>query len=122
MAARLKRLALVATGGSPVAPGPASGEPPVATIACRLLSLRDEDEDLHPGRGQGVAVGHRRGLRPHAEELGSLEDFECLEDLLDNGNGASRQQVVYAANHDLREVVREIVDATTPEGAETPNQ
>jgi carboxylate-amine ligase len=61
-------------------------------------------------------------LRPHAEELGSLEDFECLEDLLDKGNGASRQQVVYAANHDLREVVSEIVDATMPEGAETPNQ
>jgi carboxylate-amine ligase len=61
-------------------------------------------------------------LRPHAEELGSLEDFECLEDLLENGNGASRQAVVYAANHDLREVVREIVDATMPEGAETPNQ
>jgi carboxylate-amine ligase len=61
-------------------------------------------------------------LRPHAEELGSVEDFNCLEDLLDKGNGASRQAVVYAANHDLREVVREIVDATMPEGAETPNQ
>jgi carboxylate-amine ligase len=59
-------------------------------------------------------------LRPHAEELGSLEDFDQLEDLLENGNGASRQSVVYAANHDLREVVREIVDATMPEGAETP--
>ena len=59
-------------------------------------------------------------LRPHAEELGSLEDFDHLEDLLENGNGASRQAVVYAANHDLREVVREIVDATMPEGAETP--
>jgi len=61
-------------------------------------------------------------LRPHAEELGSLEDFEHLEDLLEHGNGASRQSVVYAANHDLREVVREIVDATVPEGAETPNE
>src|SRR4051794_1318059 len=60
-------------------------------------------------------------LRPHADELGSREDFDGLEDLLDNGNGASRQAVVYAANHDLREVVREIVDATMPEGAETPN-
>jgi carboxylate-amine ligase len=59
-------------------------------------------------------------LRPHAEELGSLDDFDLLEDLLENGNGASRQSVVYAANHDLREVVSEIVDATMPEGAETP--
>jgi glutamate---cysteine ligase / carboxylate-amine ligase len=54
-------------------------------------------------------------LRPHSEELGSLEEFSCLEDLVENGNGASRQAVVYAANHDLREVVREIVDATVPE-------
>jgi glutamate---cysteine ligase / carboxylate-amine ligase len=61
-------------------------------------------------------------LSPHADELGSREDFDGLEDLLENGNGASRQAVVYAANHDLREVVREIVDATMPEGAETPNQ
>jgi glutamate---cysteine ligase / carboxylate-amine ligase len=61
-------------------------------------------------------------LRPHAEELGSIDDFDCLEDLLENGNGASRQSVVYAANHDLREVVREIVDATVPEGAETPGE
>src|SRR3954451_13265319 len=59
-------------------------------------------------------------LRPHADELGSLDDFDLLEDLVENGNGASRQAVVYAANHDLREVVREIVDATMPEGAETP--
>ena len=57
-------------------------------------------------------------LRPHAEELGSVDDFDHLEDLLENGNGASRQLVVYDANHDLREVVREIVDATVPEAAE----
>jgi glutamate---cysteine ligase / carboxylate-amine ligase len=57
-------------------------------------------------------------LRPHAEELGSLEEFDVLEDLLDNGNGASRQIVVYEANHDLREVVREILDASVPEALE----
>jgi carboxylate-amine ligase len=57
-------------------------------------------------------------LRPHAEELGSLEEFDVLEDLLDNGNGASRQIVVYDANHDLREVVREILDASVPEALE----
>jgi len=59
-------------------------------------------------------------LRPHAEELGSEADFDCLEEILDRGNGASRQIVVYEANHDLREVVREILDATVPEAAETP--
>jgi glutamate---cysteine ligase / carboxylate-amine ligase len=57
-------------------------------------------------------------LRPHAEELGSEEDFDCLEEILDRGNGASRQEVVYEANHDLREVVGEILDATVPEAAE----
>jgi glutamate---cysteine ligase / carboxylate-amine ligase len=52
-------------------------------------------------------------LRPHAEELGSADDLECIEDLLDKGNGASRQVVVFEANHDLREVMREIVEKTT---------
>jgi carboxylate-amine ligase len=55
-------------------------------------------------------------LRPHAEELGSAQDFDGLEDLLENGNGGSRQVVVYEANHDLREVVREILDASAPDG------
>jgi len=61
-------------------------------------------------------------LRPHAEELGSEEDFYCLEDILDMGNGALRQRKVYDANHDLREVVREILDATVPEAAEAPGE
>jgi glutamate---cysteine ligase / carboxylate-amine ligase len=61
-------------------------------------------------------------LRPHAEELGSEEEFDCLEDILDGGNGAERQVVVYEANHDLREVVREILDATVPEAAEAPGE
>jgi glutamate---cysteine ligase / carboxylate-amine ligase len=57
-------------------------------------------------------------LRPHAEDIGSVEDFDGLEDLLDNGNGASRQLVVYEANHDLKEVVREILDATVPDAVD----
>jgi carboxylate-amine ligase len=57
-------------------------------------------------------------LRPHAEDLGSADDLDVLEDLLDHGNGASRQLVVYEANHDLREVVAEIIAATVPEAAE----
>jgi carboxylate-amine ligase len=61
-------------------------------------------------------------LRPHAEELGSEADFDCLEEILDRGNGASRQEVVYEANHDLREVVREILDATVPEPAEATGE
>ena len=55
----------------------------------------------------------RRSSAPAAE-------LDHLEDILENGNGASRQLVVYEANHDLREVVREIVDATVPKPAGTP--
>ena len=61
-------------------------------------------------------------LRPHAEDLGSVEDFDCLEDILDRGNGASRQIVVYEANHDLREVVGEILAASVPEAVDVPRE
>lgn len=51
-------------------------------------------------------------LREHAQDLGSARELEGIEDLLARGNGAARQRVVYEANHDLREVVAEIVEAT----------
>ena len=51
-------------------------------------------------------------LRGHAEDLGSVDDLDALEDLLQRGNGAHRQRVVYEANHDLHEVMAEIVGAT----------
>ena len=51
-------------------------------------------------------------LRPHAEELGSIAELAGVADLLERGNGAARQRVVYAANHDLHEVVAEIAAAT----------
>src|SRR5262249_12228991 len=53
-------------------------------------------------------------MREHATDLGSLSALEAVEDLLAKGNGAARQVVVYEANHDLREVVQEIVTASTP--------
>jgi carboxylate-amine ligase len=56
-------------------------------------------------------------LRGHAEELGSATELAGIEDLLANGNGAARQRVVYDANHDLREVMAEIVAATVPQPA-----
>jgi carboxylate-amine ligase len=55
-------------------------------------------------------------LREHAQDLGSAGELEGIEDLLVRGNGAARQVVVYEANHDLREVMAEIVTATTGEG------
>ena len=51
-------------------------------------------------------------VRDHCAELGSLEELAAVEDLLERGNGAHRQIVVYDANHDLREVMAEIVAAT----------
>jgi glutamate---cysteine ligase / carboxylate-amine ligase len=53
-------------------------------------------------------------LRPHAEDLGSAGDLDGIADLLTRGTGADRQTLVYEANHDLREVMAEIVAATAP--------
>jgi glutamate---cysteine ligase / carboxylate-amine ligase len=52
--------------------------------------------------------------RDHSSDLGSAEHLEAVQDLLDSGNGAMRQAVVYEANHDLHEVMAEIVSATAP--------
>ena len=51
-------------------------------------------------------------MRDHCVDLGSGSELEAVEDLLTRGNGAARQVVVYEANHDLREVMAEIVAAT----------
>ena len=48
-------------------------------------------------------------LHPHAEELGSADDFDCLEDILEQRHRRRAPALVYEANHDLHEVVREIV-------------
>jgi carboxylate-amine ligase len=51
-------------------------------------------------------------LRDHARDLGSAGELEAVEDLIERGNGAERQAVVYDANHDLRELMADIVEAT----------
>jgi glutamate---cysteine ligase / carboxylate-amine ligase len=53
-------------------------------------------------------------LREHATDLGAGDSLDGIDDLLARGNGAARQVVVYEANHDLREVMAEIVGATAP--------
>ena len=53
-------------------------------------------------------------LLGHAQDLGSANELEAVLELLQRGNGADRQVVVYEANHDLHEVMAEIVAATTP--------
>jgi carboxylate-amine ligase len=58
-------------------------------------------------------------VREHAEDLGSDGELAGIEDILERGNGATRQIVVYEANNDLREVMGEIVEKTVTSGAET---
>jgi glutamate---cysteine ligase / carboxylate-amine ligase len=87
--------------------------------------LGGELVDLPVTERVGAAALTRRlmeRLRPHSEELGSAEEFDVLEDILENGTGSARQELVFEANHDLQEVVREIVDASVPEAAETAGE
>jgi glutamate---cysteine ligase / carboxylate-amine ligase len=51
-------------------------------------------------------------LREHAQDLGAANELEGILDLIERGTGAHRQRVVYEANHDWTELLREIVDAT----------
>jgi len=51
-------------------------------------------------------------MRGHCQDLGSDGELDAVEDLLERGNGAARQVVVYEANHDLHEVMAEIVAAS----------
>jgi len=77
--------------------------------------LEGELVDLpHPGR-VGTRELARRLLdrvRDHAQDLGSEGELEAIEDLLERGNGAARQVVVYEANRDFHELMAEIVAAT----------
>jgi glutamate---cysteine ligase / carboxylate-amine ligase len=52
-------------------------------------------------------------LASHARELHCERELEGVRDLLEAGNGAARQQMVYEANHDLRELMAEIVATTS---------
>jgi carboxylate-amine ligase len=51
-------------------------------------------------------------MKEHAQDLGSAAELEGIVDLLERGNGAARQVVVFEANSDMREVMAEIVEAT----------
>jgi carboxylate-amine ligase len=56
----------------------------------------------------------RDRLHEHAQDLGSAAELDGITDIIERNNGARRQVVVYEANHDLREVMAEIVAATAP--------
>jgi carboxylate-amine ligase len=68
-------------------------------------------------------AGERRGVReltdellerlaPHARELACEQELDGIRDLLRAGNGAARQTMVFEANHDLHELMAEIVATT----------
>ena len=77
--------------------------------------LEGELVDLpHPDRAATRALVRRLldRMREHAQDLDSVGELEAVEDLLERGNGAARQAVVYEANRDFRELMAEIVAAT----------
>ena len=77
--------------------------------------LDGEIVDLPSSERVGTKALTRRlleRLAPHAQDLGSGDALDGIRDLLERGNGASRQIVVYEANHDLNEVMAEIIAAT----------
>jgi carboxylate-amine ligase len=94
--------------------------------------LLDENRWLAARHGLEASLldpvtGQRRGVRelteelleslaPQAAELGCTEELEGVRDLLRAGNGAQRQQMVFEANQDLRELMGEIVAHTAPTG------
>jgi carboxylate-amine ligase len=69
-----------------------------------------------PGHGTVPALELARRLydrlREHAQDLGSAAELEGVLDIIERGNGARRQRVVYEANRDYAEVMREIVEVT----------
>jgi len=84
--------------------------------------LDGELVDLPERERVGTKVLARRlldNLRGHAEDLGAAEALGAIDELLEHGNGGARQIVVFEANHDLREVVGEIVAATVPSVPDT---
>jgi glutamate---cysteine ligase / carboxylate-amine ligase len=50
----------------------------------------------------------------HGRELGCEAELEGIRDLLSDGNGAQWQRMVYESNHDLRELMADIVAASVP--------
>jgi len=53
-------------------------------------------------------------LREHAQDLGAADELEGITDLLERGNGASRQRKVFEANRDFSELLQDIVEASGP--------
>jgi carboxylate-amine ligase len=72
---------------------------------------------LDPASETVVRLGELTGwlldrLRDHADDLGCAAELEGIGDLLEHGNGAERQRLVYGANRDLQETMGEIIEIT----------
>jgi len=103
-------------------------EPPNAAVEDPPWEILDENRWLAARHGIEAelfdnASGGLRGVgemtetliervAPHARELGCEQELASVSDLLRSGNGALRQKMVYEANHDLRELMAEIVATT----------
>ena len=122
------------TDGADPGDGQGAGRALRGGRAARRLSLRDarrEPLDRRPPRprrrdGRPPELRARADARrsPGGSTTGSPSTPRISArpttsrgstDLIERGNGAHRQQVVYEANHDLHEVVREISEASIPE-------
>ena len=74
-----------------------------------LPELRARPHDARSPAASATGCASTRRTSAPTDELAAIDD------LLEHGNGAHRQAIVYEANHDLDEVVREIAEATVPE-------
>ena len=85
-------------------------------VAPRARRRAGRPPELRPRADAGRSpAASSTACAPHAQDLGSEAELDGIDDLLERGNGAHRQRVVYEANHDLHEVVREIAEASIPE-------
>ena len=56
-------------------------------------------------------------LEDHARDLGSLAEFEGLQDIIERGNGGGApKEVVFEVPVSFNQVVLKIVEATRPDG------
>ena len=78
--------------------------------------LEAELFDLAAGERRGVSASSPRacssGSRHTPASSAARSSSAASDDLLRAGNGAARQQMVFEANHDLRELMAEIVATT----------
>ena len=58
--------------------------------------------------------------RPFADTLGCAQELEGVNDILDNGTGASRQREVFRRSGDAREVVEFLLEQQAPQSAVRP--